>query len=172
MIYIEQGITKIFLTKIPFFKEVAIMSFNCDQCGWANNELQPVGMIQEKGIVFSVKCSNERVRPVIGPLIICSWFLSKQNQDLNRQVVKSEWAEIKIPEVEFEVKKQNGLVTTVEGIIDRAVTGLKENLAQAIENGQNELGEKLSEFILNLSNLKENVNFTFVSIYDLCVNVK
>lgn len=45
-----------------------------------------------------------------------------------RRVVKTEWAEIAIPEIEFEVKKQTGLITTVEGILDRAVEGLQQTI--------------------------------------------
>jgi zinc finger protein len=48
------------------------------------------------------------------------------SQDLSRTIIKTEWAEILIPEIEFEVKKQGGLITTIEGVIDRAIEGLKE----------------------------------------------
>lgn len=45
-----------------------------------------------------------------------------------RSVVKSEWAEVAIPEIEFEVKKQTGLITTVEGVLERAVEGLQHTI--------------------------------------------
>ncbi|RWS31065.1 Zinc finger protein ZPR1-like protein [Leptotrombidium deliense] len=138
-----QGNTRILLTKIPYFKEVAVMSFYCEHCEWRNNELQPVATIQEKGVVYTVKCTSEH--------------------DLNREVVKTEWAEIDIPEIEFEVKKQSGLITTIEGIIDRAITGLNETL-HSIPEEDKESKMKFSEFIGKLVRLKMlNEPFTFVS---------
>ncbi|KAI4465911.1 zinc finger protein zpr1 [Holotrichia oblita] len=40
----ENGTTKLLLTKIPYYKEVIIMSFSCDKCGYKNNEIQPDDM--------------------------------------------------------------------------------------------------------------------------------
>jgi zinc finger protein len=50
----------------------------------------------------------------------------KEKTDLNRTVVKSEYASIKIPELDLEVepKSQPGEVTTVEGILMRVKNGL------------------------------------------------
>ncbi|RWS11630.1 zinc finger protein ZPR1-like protein [Dinothrombium tinctorium] len=138
----QNGITKVLLTKIPFFKEVAVMSFHCDHCDWSNNELQPVSTIQPKGVIYVVNCSNE--------------------MDLNRKVVKTEWAEISIPEVEFEVKKQSGLVTTVEGVIDRAIEGLSQTMCN-IPDEQSETKAKFSEFIAKMLRLKNfERKFTFI----------
>ena len=96
---------------------------------------------------------------------------------MSRQVVKTEWAEIEIPEIEFEVKKQVGLITTIEGIIDRAIEGLKETQQSLIVSrklifianflstqGQDPKScEKLSEFLIKLIELKQgDKNFTFV----------
>jgi zinc finger protein len=39
----QNGETILLLTKIPFFKEMLIGSFSCDQCGYRNNEIQFVG---------------------------------------------------------------------------------------------------------------------------------
>lgn len=36
----ETGLTKLLCTRIPFYKQVIIMSFFCDHCGYKNNELQ------------------------------------------------------------------------------------------------------------------------------------
>jgi C4-type Zn-finger protein len=47
---------------------------------------------------------------------------------LSRQVIKTEWAVIEVPEIEFEIKKQIGLITNIEGIFDRAINGLKETI--------------------------------------------
>ncbi|UYV70843.1 ZPR1 [Cordylochernes scorpioides] len=135
----KDGKTNLMLTKIPFYKEVVLMSFNCEHCGWQNNELQHVADIQERGISYSLKVSSP--------------------EDLNRQVVKSEWASVSIPEVDFEIppKTQEGSVTTIEGVLSRAITGLSLRL----QSGP--VDERLANFIVKLQELKEvEIPFTFV----------
>ena len=59
------------------------MSFSCEHCGFSNNEIQPGGQIQEKGIRITLKVNS--------------------GADLNRQVVKSDSTSVYIPDVEFEI---------------------------------------------------------------------
>ena len=49
-------------------------------------------------------------------------------QDLNRQVVRSDSASVKIPELDFEIpaSSQKGTLSTIEGIISRAIEGLQQ----------------------------------------------
>ena len=35
----ENGVTRLLLTKIPFYKEVIVSSFHCEHCGYQNNEV-------------------------------------------------------------------------------------------------------------------------------------
>ena len=42
----EQGMTRLLLTSIPFFREIIVMSFRCEHCGWQNNEIQSAGAIR------------------------------------------------------------------------------------------------------------------------------
>lgn len=129
----ENGVTRILLTTIPYFKEVAVMSFECKHCNTINNELQAVSDMQEKGIRYKVKCERD--------------------EDLQRQVVKTEWSEIKIPEIEFEVKRQPGLVTTIEGILERAEAGMKQMME--INPGMSEEDkEKVKAFLTKLMRCK------------------
>jgi hypothetical protein len=44
----SQGITRMLLTSIPYFREVIIMSFRCDHCGNSNTEIQSAGEIQRE----------------------------------------------------------------------------------------------------------------------------
>lgn len=55
----ESGLTRMILTKIPFFREVIVSSFECDTCGWSNNEVQFGGEIQEKGCRYELKVTEE-----------------------------------------------------------------------------------------------------------------
>lgn len=49
----EQGVTRLLLTSIPFFREIIVMSFRCEHCGWQNNEIQSAGTIRR---AFSLHC--------------------------------------------------------------------------------------------------------------------
>ncbi|KAH8294509.1 hypothetical protein KR044_013465 [Drosophila immigrans] len=105
----ESGITRLLPTKIPFFREVVLMSFKCEHCGHTNNEMQSASEIQKSGIRIELEV--------------------KTVKDLNRRVVRSDNSSISIPEVELEipVQSQKGEVTTVEGIIERTIAGLSQD---------------------------------------------
>ena len=45
----KTGITRLLLTKIPHFKEVIIMAFECPHCGVKNNEIQSASVIAPQG---------------------------------------------------------------------------------------------------------------------------
>ncbi|XP_054164296.1 zinc finger protein ZPR1-like [Oppia nitens] len=137
----DNGVTRMLLTEIPFFRQVVVISFECPHCHYSNNELQPVQDIGDRGIRFEIKCHT--------------------SQDLMRRIVKTEWAEIQIPEVEFEVKKQTGLITTIEGIIERAIDGLTLNIQQT--NDDDSSRQKLCDFVVQLNQLKDGTKpFTFI----------
>ena len=44
----EQGITRLLLTSIPYFKEIVVSSFLCTHCGHRDTEIQSAGEIQRK----------------------------------------------------------------------------------------------------------------------------
>lgn len=129
----KNGVTKILLTSIPYFKEVAIMSFECSHCNTINNELQSVSDIQPKGVRYKVSCTKD--------------------EDLQRQIVKTEWSEIKIPEIEFEVKRQPGLVTNIEGILERAEAGIKQ-MMELNPNMDQENKDKIKAFLAKMMRCK------------------
>ncbi|NWJ08961.1 ZPR1 protein, partial [Crypturellus undulatus] len=86
-------------------------------------------------------------------------------QDLDRRVVKMESAAARIPELDFEVPAftQRGVLTTVEGIIERAVTALEQD-QPARRAADEEVATKIEEFIGKLKRLKElHSPFTLVS---------
>ncbi len=57
----ENGVTRLMLTSIPFFREVIIMSFACEQCGFHNSEVQFGGSIQEQGVRYEVEIRTPQV---------------------------------------------------------------------------------------------------------------
>ncbi|XP_029159855.1 zinc finger protein ZPR1 [Nylanderia fulva] len=105
----KNGITKLLLTKIPHYKDVVLMSFECEHCGYQNNEIQSGGKIAERGIKITLQVATQ--------------------QDLNRQVVKSDYTSIHIPHLDFEIpaQSQKGEITTIEGIIDRSIRALEQD---------------------------------------------
>lgn len=128
----EQGITRLFLTKIPFFREVIVSSFTCDKCGFHNAELQPATRIQDKGCTYTVTIEKP--------------------QDLNRQVVQSTSATIRIPSLDFEAPPKKGILTTVEGLLTQTMDDLSQ--AQDIRRVQDPvLAQKIDEFIEKMRKL-------------------
>ena len=123
----ENGITRLLLTYIPYFKQVIVASFQCDHCGERNNEIQSAGEIQgqlqeqllcyapsltvpfdsltEKGVIYTVHITTPH--------------------DLNRQLVKSSFATLSIPELQLEIPPKIGQLTTIEGIISDTLRDLE-----------------------------------------------
>jgi zinc finger protein len=102
----ENGITRLLLTRIPHFREVIVMAFECPHCHVRNNEIQSAGVIQEYGEEQTCK--------------IC------KREDLNRQLVKSDSASIRFVEADIEIPatSRRGVLTTVEGLINSAIDDL------------------------------------------------
>ncbi|XP_051788222.1 zinc finger protein ZPR1 isoform X2 [Erpetoichthys calabaricus] len=142
----KNGTTRLLLTKIPFFKEIIISSFTCDQCGWTNSEIQSAGKIQDQGVLYCLHIQSRK--------------------DLNREVVKADSATTKIPELDFEIPafSQKGALSTVEGLIDRAIAGLEQDQPLRKENDP-EVALKIEEFIDKLKQLKD-VEKPFTLIID------
>lgn len=55
----ENGETRILLTKIPFFREIIVTSFQCDKCGFRNNEVQFAGQLPDYGVEILFKALNK-----------------------------------------------------------------------------------------------------------------
>jgi zinc finger protein len=78
-----KGVTKLMLTRIPFYRDVVISSFSCENCGFQNNSVESANKIQDKGV---------RIK-----------LLVKDETDLNREMVKSDFATFRIPIIDFEI---------------------------------------------------------------------
>ncbi|XP_042365419.1 zinc finger protein ZPR1 [Plectropomus leopardus] len=140
----QNGMTRLLLTKIPFFKEVIVSSFSCANCSWSNTEIQSAGRIQDQGVCYTLKV--------------------KTKQDLNREVVKADSATTRIPELDFEIPPftQKGALSTIEGVLDRAVAGLEQD-QPARRAADAEVADRIEEFIQKLKKLKEvDEEFTVV----------
>lgn len=93
------------LTNIPFFKDVLVVSFTCDNCHWRNTEIQNAGVLAEKGHKLTLKVTKK--------------------DDLNRDICRGEFATTFIPELQLEIPyNKKGHMSTLEGFL----TGFKEDL--------------------------------------------
>lgn len=72
--------TRLLITRIPFFREVIISSFECEHCGFKNNSVDPAAPIQNRGKKFTVD-------------VRCA-------KDFNRRVIQPCFAEIRIPSLD------------------------------------------------------------------------
>lgn len=54
--------TRLLLTKIPFFREIIVSSFSCEHCGWNNTEIQSAGRIQDQGVRYALTVRSPEVR--------------------------------------------------------------------------------------------------------------
>jgi zinc finger protein len=143
----ESGLTRMILTKIPFFREVIISSFECDSCGWTNNEVQFGGAIQEQGCRYELKVTEAA--------------------DLNRQVIKSDNGAIFIPELELEIpaKTQRGSVNTIEGVLQATVEGLQAEQDFRREHAP-EVAAQVDEYLARLALYKTGITLPFTFVVD------
>uniref|UniRef100_A0A7N9CC99 Zinc finger protein ZPR1 n=1 Tax=Macaca fascicularis TaxID=9541 RepID=A0A7N9CC99_MACFA len=130
------GMTRLLLTKIPFFREIIVSSFSCEHCGWNNTEIQSAGRVQDQGVRYTLTV--------------------RAPEDMNREVVKTDSATTRIPELDFEIPafSQKGALTTVEGLITRAISGLEQDQPARRAN-KDATAERIDEFIVKLKELKQ-----------------
>ncbi|XP_043250401.1 zinc finger protein ZPR1 [Colletes gigas] len=140
----KNGITRLLLTKIPHYKDIVVMSFDCDHCGYQNNEIQNSGKIADKGIRITLQITIPR--------------------DLNRQVIKSDYTRVQIPSLDFEIpsRSQKGEITTIEGIIERTINDLEQDQPERREKYPSSAAQ-IDRFLEKLRNLKSlNESFTII----------
>ncbi|KAG2392383.1 hypothetical protein C9374_012635 [Naegleria lovaniensis] len=143
----KNGVTRLLFTKIPHFREVIISSFSCPHCGLRNQEVQFGGSYGSYGVTVTLHVEKK--------------------EDLNRQIVKSDYATLRIPEIDFEIPEntQKGTLTTVEGVISTAIENLLEN-QPARRVVQPAVAAKIDEFIERARKLISGEAFPFTLIID------
>ncbi len=57
----ETGVTKIMMTKIPFFKEIILMAFECPHCAFRSSEVQHGQCLADHGIHFELNVNTQKV---------------------------------------------------------------------------------------------------------------
>ncbi|EZG55238.1 ZPR1 zinc-finger protein [Gregarina niphandrodes] len=121
----ENGVTKLLPHHIPYFRTILISSFHCDKCGYQNNKVEPISEIQVAG---------ERISLDVITI-----------DDLDRQVVKSQFARIMIPELQLEAPPANGVSSTLQGLLSQTAEELRSTAEDLPE-----LKEQLLAFVTRL----------------------
>ncbi|KAH8907184.1 zf-ZPR1-domain-containing protein [Coniochaeta sp. PMI_546] len=122
----KNGTTRLLLTAIPYFREIILMSFQCDECGFQNNEIQSANQVQPKGARYELRLFDMA--------------------DFERQVVKSDTATVKFIELDVEVPPGRGQLTNIEGLLTTIVDDLESN-QDARREQQPEIAAKVQEII-------------------------
>ncbi|CAG1962999.1 unnamed protein product [Fusarium graminearum] len=122
----KNGMTRLLLTAIPYFREVVIMSFSCEHCNLQNNEIQAAGTVQPKGTHYELRLTDLA--------------------DFSRQVIKSDTATVKFIELDLEIPEGRGQLTNVEGLLTTVIDDLE--MGQETRKEQTpELHIKIAEII-------------------------
>ena len=102
-----QGVTRIAIIHIPFFKQVLLESFSCDHCGFKNTSVKSAGEIQEKGTKYTFRIENEN--------------------DFQRQIVRGESSVFRIEDIDLEAPRGPGQLTNLESIFSKILIDLESD---------------------------------------------
>ncbi|KAF5350153.1 hypothetical protein D9756_009128 [Leucocoprinus leucothites] len=121
---------------IPYFKDILIMSTNCDRCGYRDNEVKSGGAISDKGKRITVKVEDR--------------------EDLSRDILKSETAGLTIPEIDLVLTHGTlgGRFTTLEGILEQVYEELAEKVFMSGDSSKAEDKASFTAFLESLRQIK------------------
>ncbi|OAF70853.1 Zinc finger protein ZPR1 [Intoshia linei] len=128
----KTGETKLLLSKIKHFGDIIISSFICDHCHLKNTDVSPSIPIQSSGTRIEITITTKA--------------------DMNRQVVKTKYARIIVPVLEFEREPSYGEITTIEGLLSNAIIHINKN-AKIIAKGNPDVIQNIVEFVEKMQDL-------------------
>lgn len=141
----RMGEERMVKVEIPYFKEIVLMSFVCDHCGYRNNEIKSGGSISEKG---------KRIELSVNKI-----------EDLSRDILKSDTASLEVPEIDLYLAEGTlgGRFTTVEGILTMVRDELMRNPFMVGDSTHPIHREKWKTFVSGLKSLIDGEKpFTFI----------
>lgn len=126
------------------------MSFACEECGFKNSEIQSAGEIQQRGSHYTFKVENE--------------------QDLQRQIVKTDYAVFKVEDLDLEIPAGRGQLTNIEGLLSAVKADLFEHQDARMEQ-MPEVAVKVGEVISALDDMLAGRRYPFtISADDISGN--
>ncbi|KAL4977645.1 ZPR1 zinc-finger domain-containing protein [Aspergillus desertorum] len=141
----ENGITRLLLLRVPFFRDIILESFECEHCHFKDNSVKSAGQIQEKGSVYILDVENE--------------------DDMQRQVIRSDVSIFKVESLGIEMPKGESQLTTVEGVIQKIYESLSSE--QPLRKVQTpELHDALVPIIDKLQKILDREGYPFTVSLD------
>lgn len=138
--------TRLLLTKVPFFREIILMSFYCPHCHFKNTEVQSAGEIAERGVK--------------------NVLIVRELDDFLRQVVKSDTAVFRVEDLDIEIPPGRGKLTNVEGMLSEILSDLEVGQEKRKVEAP-EVYEKIAAITNTLANMIQGMVFPFtVSLED------
>lgn len=133
-------------SSIPYFKEIIMIAFVCDECGYRNSEIKEGG-----GMGENAKKISFRVETI---------------KDLNRDVFKSHTASFSIAEAGLDMDSGSlgSLYTTIEGLIVKVKDELEKN--NPFGKGDSSTDDKYLQFLQKLEDLQEGRILPFTIVLD------
>lgn len=116
------------------------MSFSCEECGFKNSEIQSAGEIQQRGSRYTFKVENE--------------------QDLARQIVKTDYSVFKVEDVDLEIPAGRGQLTNIEGLLSAVKADLFQHQDARMQQ-MPEVGAKVAEVIQALDDMLAGSRYPF-----------
>jgi zinc finger protein len=142
----REGANRSCTLNIPHFKEIILMAFNCEFCGYHSGEVMVGGGVSPRARKVTVTCRTPR--------------------DLEREVLKSESAAVEIPECGLQCLPGTlgGKFSTVEGLIQDVQKHLEErNPFMSGDSSSLERDPTFMHLITNLHTyLKGEAPFTLI----------
>ncbi|PLB47538.1 zf-ZPR1-domain-containing protein [Aspergillus steynii IBT 23096] len=141
----DNGITRLLLLRVPFFRDIILESFECEHCHFKDNSVKSAGQIQEQGSKYTLDVENEG--------------------DLQRQVIRSDVSIFKVESLGIEMPKGESQMTTVEGVIQRIHESLSSE--QPLRKAQApELHDALQPIIDKLQKILDREGYPFTVSLD------
>ncbi|WFD44200.1 nucleolar zinc-finger protein [Malassezia psittaci] len=103
---------------IPYFKDIVLMSTNCDRCGYRDNEVKSGAAISPTGRKLTLQVTD--------------------SEDLSRDILKSDTAGLEIPEIDLHLSPGTlgGRFTTLEGLLQTVYDELYEKVLMRGDSAQ------------------------------------
>ena len=139
-----EGQTRSCTLNIPHFKEIVLMSFNCENCSYHNGEVMVGGAVSPHARKITCKVDSAK--------------------DLERELLKSETAAIRIPECDFDMQPGTlgGKFTTVEGILKDIKQNLSDNNPFVDGDSAPERNESFEKLIAALDSYLQGAPCTII----------
>ncbi|RXK34925.1 zinc finger protein [Tremella mesenterica] len=116
--------TRMQQVNIPYFQNIIIMATNCPACGYRDNEVKSGQAISDKGKRITLQVSDE--------------------DDLSRDLLKSDTAGLEIPEIELVLQPGTlgGRFTTLEGLLNDIYSELSTKVFRAGDSAHVGVGQQ------------------------------